>query len=80
MIRNEKSPWLSIGTVFAIAPLLAGCQKNSYESCVEFQTEAGKRQHERLLKEPVGRFEGKHSRDLQYIIDNRVRAYCRVSD
>lgn len=48
--------------------LLAGCQKNSYESCVEYQTAAATRarnQYPQLYK------------DLQATIDSHVAVNCK---
>lgn len=48
--------------------LLQGCQKNSYESCVEYQTAAGTRFHREYPN---------LSSDLQRTIDNHVAVNCR---
>lgn len=58
---------LTLVTFIISLSLLSGCQKNSYESCVDFQTGAAKRTHEQ------NRF---GSASLQDIIDFNVSQYC----
>lgn len=49
---------------------LVGCQKNSHQTCVDFQTEVAAREYERnLTLQP--------SVTLQMRIDWRVSDYCR---
>jgi len=48
--------------------LLAGCQKNSYESCVEYQTAAATRYHNQNPE---------LNKDLQQTIDWHVASYCK---
>lgn len=47
---------------------LAGCQKNSYQSCVDFQTEAATRNYKKQTPQP--------SWTLQEHIDNWVLTNC----
>jgi hypothetical protein len=49
---------------------LGGCQKNSYESCIEIQTETATRQYNNLTPERRG------SVTLQEYIDMLVPARC----
>ena len=64
MNENQKMKLL----IFVIPVLLtAGCQKNSFESCVEFQTAAATRAHHK--------FERSH-KDLQETVDLFVTMHC----
>jgi hypothetical protein len=51
----------------AIVVLISGCQKNSYESCIDFQSAAAKREY---LARP-GMFKSEQS-----AIDSYVSIYC----
>lgn len=48
--------------------LLSGCQKNNYESCVEYQTAAATRAHSQYPEV---------YKDLQETIDHHVAVNCR---
>ena len=50
-IRKLKTPstgassMIRAGIIFIIACMMSGCQKNSYESCIEFQSAAARRDY-----------------------------------
>ena len=50
---------------------LVGCQKNSYESCIEIQTETATREYNRMTPERRGNI------TLQKYIDSEVQYWCR---
>jgi len=59
---------VSVSLVSVLLLSLVGCNKNSYQSCVDFQTEVATREYK--SKQP--------SWTLQEAIDGRVTAYCSV--
>lgn len=70
IIRKNQQPTRLMTNFLLISSLLflAGCQKNSYESCVEYQTAAATRAHNdnpEIFK------------NLQGTIDSYVAGYCK---
>jgi hypothetical protein len=64
--ERTKKVSVTLTSVFLLS--LVGCQKNSYQSCVDFQTEAATRNYKSRTSQSSG--------TLQKEIDNRVLAFC----
>lgn len=68
---NKKNVTLASVTLTSLILLsLIGCQKNSYESCIEVQTETASRQYKKLDPELRGNY------TLQEYIDWVVADNC----
>jgi hypothetical protein len=68
MKKRAGSQRVSLVLGLALMVGLGGCQKNSYESCIEFQTDAVRREIER---------DPQSNGDEQEMIDYAVRTFCR---
>lgn len=68
-MATKSTTRVSVTLASVLLSLLVGCQKNSYQTCVDFQTEAATREYKT--------FTSPNNISLQKLIDSRVSEYCR---
>lgn len=67
-MAEKSTKKVSVTLTFVFLLSLVGCQKNSYQSCVDFQTEVATRNYKSRTLQSSG--------TLQEEIDYRVSALC----